>query len=656
MPLRIPCIIALLAALLAGATSWPAAWGEDAATALPSAPATPTAPAPEASPAVPAPEQPPATSLAPTAASAPAVPVQQTAPTQPAEAPGPRLLWVEFSVGGQPVQINAGGVLALHPDAPFRVLKAKSDAWFDLGLSASLGGLPTVDMQRFHTLSELLGEAIFSREQVQLQVHKGGRLLGGVQLMIKLLPIDWLRRAEAATRLPDKIENTRKALELTPDDRLLSLRLVDLLEEAKRHKEAADLLQSQAWIRDDPARLTQLLDLYLRQGQLEAAAQVVTELLDLKPDDIPLLERLAWLDEQLERWEEVTAVLERLTQIAGEDERSGLWLRLAQVLLKSDKKDQALTALQRAAERGLANANAWRVMAEIRGQLGDPVGALEAQRRAAQLAPADLEGHLSLSEAYQKAGYKTEAAAELDKAVHLRPDDNALWLRLARLYEKLEDRPALLKVYQHLTKASPHDPDLDYNLGVLLMDMERWEPALESLNVAARAKPLDCEVARLTMEALLRLKRWDQALLQAQVLLKDQPAQTAAVLERLYAALAKERPQALAGLLDLVLASGAKQANLYQLRAVLALDKEDTPGAIKTLELGVKNLPQNLALQLKLAELYEAAGQDQKALQAYERLLDKDSTYQDAQGRYLQLKTGLLSERKSKGGSNESQP
>ncbi len=347
--------------------------------------------------------------------------------------------------------------------------------------------------------------------------------------------------------------------------------------------------------------------------------------------------------------------LERLTQVASEDERPPVWLRLAQALFKSDKKDQALAALQRAAELDANNANVWRVTAEIKGQLGDTAGALEAQRRAAQLAPANLEAHLSLSEAYLQAGRKADAAAELERAALLRPEDSALWLRLAHLYEDLEDRPNLLKVYQRLTKTSPHDPDLDYNLGVLLMDMERWEPALESLNAAAKGKPGDRQVGRLILEALLRLGRWDQALTQAQVLLKDHPDQ-APLLERLYAALAKERPQALAGLLDQALASGAKQANLYQLRAALALDKDDTAGAIKALELGVKNLPQDLALLLKLAGLYEAAGQEQKALQTYERLLDKDPNYQDAQERYLQLKTGMLSERKGQGGANEPQP
>lgn len=680
--------IALLAALLAWVLPPAWAWGDDpgpapapAAAATPAAaPSSPDPPAPTdqpasrpvatppaapaASPASPAPETPasappppePSAASAPPATppaappAAPAAPAQQAAqpPPAPAETPGgPRLLWVELSVGGQPVQVKAGGVLALHPDAPFRVLKARSDAWLDLGLSASLAGLPTADLQRFNTLGGLLGEAVFSRQDVQLQVHKGGRLIGGVRLAIKLLPIDWLRRAEAANRLEDKLAATAMALELTPDDRLLVLRMLDLLEEAKRPKEAAELLQAQAWAKDDPALLARLLELHQRQGHMEAAVEVVNRLLSFKPDDPGLLERLARLNEQLERWEEATVALERLSQVVEEGGRAPALLRLAQVLMRAGRTDHALLAGQRAVELRPQEANAWRVLAEIKEKTGDAAGALEAQRRLAHLAPADLEAHLSLSEAYFKAGRKAEAAGELEKAALLRPGDSGLWLRLARLYEELEDRPALLQVYQRLTSVTPHDPNLDYNLGVLLLEMERYEPALESLNAAAQAKPQDREVARLVLEALLRLGRWDQALKQAQALLKDQPAQPA-LLERLYAGLAKERPQALAALLDQALAGGPRQASPYQLRAALALDQDDTAAATKALELGVKNLPEDLALQLKLAGFYEAAGQEQKALQAYERILDKDPNYADAQERYLQLKTSLLSERKGK--------
>ncbi|MBI4799430.1 MAG: tetratricopeptide repeat protein [Desulfarculus sp.] len=678
-------LLVLLAALLACALPHALAWADDPgavtapappATATPAAaPSSPDPPAPTdqpaprpvatpqaapaASPAPSAPETPAGPPAAPESPSAPAprsAPIAAQPATQTAQAPpgppaGPRLLWVKLSVGGQPVQVKAGGVLALHPDAPFRVLKAKSDAWLDLGLSFSLAGLPTADPQRFNTLAGLLGEAVFSREQVQLQVHKGGRLIGGVQLAIKLLPIDWLRRAEAATRLEEKLEATSKALELTPDDRLLVLRMLDLLEETKRPKEAAELLQRQAWAREDPALLARLLELYQRQGNMEAAVQVVNKLLTFRADDVSLLERLARLYEQLERWEEAIVVLERLSQVVEEGERAPVLLRLAQVLLRSGRQDQALLAGQRAVELRPQEANAWRVLAEIKEKAGDAAGALEAQRRLAHLAPADLEAHLSLSEAYQKAGRKAEAAGELEKAALLRPGDSGLWLRLARLYEELEDRPALLQVYQRLTSVSPHDPNLDYNLGVLLLEMERYEPALESLSAAAQAKPHDREVARLVLEALLRLGRWDQALKQAQALLKDQPVQPA-LLERVYAGLAKERPQAVAALLDQALASGPKQATLYQLRAALALDQDDTAAATKALELGVKNLPGDLALQLRLAGFYEAAGQDQKALQAYERILDKDPNFADAQERYLQLKTSLLSERKAKPAPN----
>jgi hypothetical protein len=79
----------------------------------------PAAPAPYATPAPPtAPEDKPA--LPPERLPLPPVaPVQET---RPAADGGSVLNWIELSVGGLPLRVNAGGVMALHPNAPFRVV------------------------------------------------------------------------------------------------------------------------------------------------------------------------------------------------------------------------------------------------------------------------------------------------------------------------------------------------------------------------------------------------------------------------------------------------------------------------------------------------------------------------------------------------------
>lgn len=568
---------------------------------------------------------------------------------------GSHLRWVELSVGGLPVRVQSGGVVALHPDAPFRVLKMHGDGWLDYGLQARLAGLPTADMQRFHTLNELLGEQVFQRESLALEVWRGQRRLGEIQLLVKLLPIDWLRRAEAAPRLADKIDLTRRALELTPDDRLLVLRLVDLLVEAGRLAEAAAHLEEQAWTQEDPALLNRLAELYQRLDQPEKLAQVTAKLLALHPDDPVLLERLATAYERQERWEEAVLLLERLSRGQAPAERSATFVRLAQAQQKLGRLDLAMRHLEQATALRPNQAGLWQELSEVRKQAGDRAGALEAQRRAADLAPADQAARQRLAEELIAAGRPAEAAAELEKLAQQSPSDAGLWLRLARLYEQIDDRQALVRVYRHLARLGPHDPDLDFNLGVLLFDLGRWQEALDSLTVAAQARPKDREIGELILACLIKLERKDQALDAARALTKDRPDQPA-LLERLYAALAKDRPQAVAKLLDQAIAAGSKTARLYQLRAALALDQEDTAAALAALEAGVKHLPADLELWFKLAGLYELASQEDKALKAYESVLDKDPNYPSAQDRYLQLKTSRLGREPAKPGPAGKQP
>jgi predicted Zn-dependent protease len=548
---------------------------------------------------------------------------------------------MELSVGGLPQRVSAGGVMSLHPDAPFRVLGVRSDAWLDIGLKVYLAGLPEVDLNRFHTLAELLGDKVYTQGEVDLVAHKSGRDLGSVRLAVRLMPIDWLRKAEAAEGLEDKIAYTAKALELTPDDRLLLMRLVDLMVEARRYREAVELLEQQPGHLDDSALLSRLAELYQRLGQGFQEAQVLKRLLEKSPQDASLIDRLASVNEELERWEEAALYLEALSQVQPEAERGATWRRLGLALLKTDKKREAAQTLERAAKARPFDPETWQVLAEARAAAGDSAGALEAQRRVASLAPGDQDAQLRLAQSLLEAGKKREAAAEMEKAAALRPDEPALWLRLARLHEELSDRPAQLKAYRQLARLSPKDPDVQFNLAVLLLDQKQPEAALAALEAAAQARPKDADIQGLTLDTLVRLGRWEQVTTTALAMIKERPGDASLAL-KLYPQLAKQRPQGAAALLEAALAGGAKDQRLYQLQAALALDQDDTGRAIKALEAEALALPANLEIKLRLAGLYESAGQDEKARQAYEEVLDKDPAFEGAQERYLQFKTRLL--------------
>jgi tetratricopeptide (TPR) repeat protein len=554
---------------------------------------------------------------------------------------GPRLQWVEFSLGGKPVRVNAGGVLSIHPDAPFMVSEVQTDSWLELGVKVRLGSLPGVDLGRFHTLSELLGEGVFEAPQLKVLAVMEGRVLGWVGLQVSLLPIDWLRRARQTEDPDRKIEYLRKARELTPDDELLAGRLVDLLIEARRYQEAAEVLERESLHRSTDKSLRQLAELYQRMGQPRRAAAALSKLLASHPRDRQLIQRLAGLYQELERWGEAATLLDRLLTLQPRAQRGDTYLRLARVLSKAGKPQEARAAMEAAGELRPADADLWLRLAEARREAGDRAGALAALKRAVELRPGEPELRLELAQAYLAAGEKRLAAEQIAEAAAARPGEAALWMRLARLYQELDEPEKLAEVYERLVKLRPDDADLLFNLAVLNLELERLDKALRYFRAAQKLKPKDQEIRRAVLDVLLQMGQWEQAAEVARRIIQENPEDTE-IIGVLYPSLSQHAPDRLAGLMDLILEQRPAQPKLYQLRAALALDADDQEAAVRALEQGVEAAPDNVDLWWDLAGLYEAAGRTQKALDALARVLELNPEHPGAEERYLELKTSTL--------------
>ncbi len=212
-------------------------------------------------------------------------------------------------MGGTPRRIQAGGVLALHPDAPFRVLTIKTDGWLPFGLSARLPGNPGVDLQVFHTLGQILGDDLYRQDQVVVEALKNERVIGQVVLLARLLPIDWLRLAE---RPLSGREDTlhQKARELMPDDQLLARRCGPPGGGPPLSRGGGAFGGQTAGGRD-PVLLRRLA-ISTSAWASPSGRPRLGRLLAESPGDDELLARLARRTEELERWEEAAELQQRL--------------------------------------------------------------------------------------------------------------------------------------------------------------------------------------------------------------------------------------------------------------------------------------------------------------------------------------------------------
>ncbi|MCB2226635.1 MAG: tetratricopeptide repeat protein [Desulfarculaceae bacterium] len=565
----------------------------------------------------------------------------QDGPAKPAADNGPRLEWVEVSIGGLPLKVRAGGVATLHPDAPFRVLGAKSDSWLDLGLSYRLASFPELDLNHYHTAAKLLGPRIYETPALKLEVLKSGEPIGAVTLLVRLLPIDWLRRAKAAESLDDKITYTERALELTPDDPLLIERLADLYSEAARYPQAAELLAGHAKSEKDPRWLERLALLYERMGQNEQAAAALSKLAAVRPGDTALLERLASLYEDLARWEEAAVLLERLAEAQKGTDRAASLARLSIAQQKAGQAELALGNLEKAVRADPGQPDYWQELARLRGEAGDKEGERQALARASTLSPKDRELHLALSQAYLSAGDKRGAIKETELVSQLSPEDPAPLMALIKLYQEMGWRKSLARTYERLNKLKPTDPDLSFNLAVLAFEEGKFARCLELLEPVSSARPGDPEVLELKLRSLLGLKRWDQAVALAPELLAKKPHDLNLWLAVL-GAMSDPAPEQTGELLDKVMELNPKSAELWQFKAALALEREEPGPAIEALAQAVELAPKDLKLKFQLAGLLESQSRDAEALKLYEAILDADPAYPQAEERYLSLRTRQL--------------
>ena len=556
----------------------------------------------------------------------------------------PQLRYLELEMGTARIKVRPGGVITLHPDTPFRVRHIDTDSWLGRGLHARLAALPEADLSGFHTLNELFGEQLWNINELVMEVFKNQDRLGAIRLVVGWLPIDFIRRANSAKTLDERIKYIWSAWDLSPDDRLLFNQLLDLLVEAGRFKQAAEMMEGQSVTREDPALLAKLAELYLRIGRKDKAAASLSLLLDERPRDPDLTERLANLYQDLDRWEEAARLWERMVDICPPHRRSQVYESLSRALDKAGRKKQSLAALQKAAEAAPYNSKLWVALSQAQAGQGQSGPAIASLERAVEREPANRDLLLKLGQALLAADRKGEAVQRFEQARRLGAADYNLLLKMAEIYDQLGDRAGLLKVHQQMQNLRPDDREINFNLGALYWETGEPALALEHLLKARNPDKPDRSLEKLIFSVLVQLGRWPEAVEQAGRLVDAKPGDLE-FLELLYQVMSDHRPKDLAALLERASQANPKEKGLYEMRAALALDAKESEKAVAILEEAVKAFPKDLGFLRGLAPLYESLGRTPKALEAYARILELKPDDSEAQERYLQLKTGSLTPR-----------
>ena len=548
---------------------------------------------------------------------------------------------IVFSVAGQAVAVNNGGVLALHPDTPFSILDVETSGLLSFGTSARLAGLPDVNLQQSNSLQALLGQSIFEREYVDVQAMKGEALLGGVRIVVRFLAIDWLRRAEAARDYEQKVYGWYKAYQLSPDDNLLALNLLGGLRQLGRLQQALEVLDEYPGLNNDARALLQQGYVYQELGDNNKALAAWEAAHKLDGDNLEIMQALAAMYEAAGQHVKAASMLKRLLAKPAFMDDSALWLRLARGLShnRADIKE-TLRAYERYGQLALMTPQLWLEVAAAKEAAAQ--NAMHEREQALKLAPDNREIIMQLQQAWRADKQPGKAAAVLEQGLKALPKDDGLWRELIALYWEMEDTAALIKAYQKYIKIRPEQTVLYYELALCLQKNGQIAEAADHMEKAWKLDQENYDYAYSLLLLEVELRKYDDALKLAALLTQKSP-QNLNLWESLYSLLGKEKPKEFAAIIDNYLKNSAHPLpKIYEMRALLAINQSDRAGAAQILEDAVKLFPSDLRMAYLLGNIYEGLGQDAKALAAYEKVIDKNPGFADVSDRYLQLKTRLL--------------
>lgn len=233
---------------------------------------------------------------------------------------------------------------------------------------------------------------------------------------------------------------------------------------------------------------------------LERSRERYRSVLEMRPDDLQIRERLAELVLELGELEQVVAETD---QLLARVEGVPHWLRLRGLARAGlGFPEEALADLDAALaiDSGFRRARLER--AALRADLADWPGAIEDLESALSQKPGDSSARRELARARSASGDAEGAVDELLRILERRPDWVPARLDLARI-ERARGRPAeALPHLEHATRVEPEGSEALGALGHTYLDLGRREEAIAAYRRALAADPQDAGLARALRRAL----------------------------------------------------------------------------------------------------------------------------------------------------------
>jgi tetratricopeptide (TPR) repeat protein len=214
----------------------------------------------------------------------------------------------------------------------------------------------------------------------------------------------------------------------------------------------------------------------IQHGSLDAARQMLLELLTLEPD------------------------------------HAEAWYKYGNVLKQLNRPGEDLVGYQRAIELKPRYAAAHCNRSVVLLALGRAEEALDGLRQAIEIDPNDAIARYNFAVAYHTLSKSGPSLESYNKAIELKSDYSEAYFGRARLREESTQWLDALRDYDRALELWPGLTQVHFHRGNVLVQLKRWEEALSSYDLCLSCCP-DHTAAHLHRGNVLRqLQRWDDAL------------------------------------------------------------------------------------------------------------------------------------------------
>jgi tetratricopeptide (TPR) repeat protein len=542
---------------------------------------------------------------------------------------------------GDPIRLLNGESLSLRPEDRVRIQDISTNVMLNRGVRLFCSGLDAdallYDEIPLHTL--LPRNRTFDQHRFRVEVKRGGSPMGHVTLVVEPSVNDWITRASRIIDPEKRLDHLERALEHHPLNEEILEQIIEENMGLEKWEKAAAMLEKRADMDGgDDETLQRLLSVYESAGDVEGVLSTLGRLAELHPDDPVLAYRLAEELEDSDRTGEAVEQYERVLGLLRQDEDRAAVLKTLGYLYSG--AGDVKRAIERYSEAALIegeDANLFYNLAALHEKAGNPGKAEEHLKQAVALQKVDVEGRMELAHRALERGDTDEAEKYLNEVLGLTPDSLEAMLLLADVFDRTGDRERLRETYRKMLPLAPDNEVLVYNLAVLEYEAGKYADSEGHLERYLKSRPDDMNARELLFDTQVRLEKPDDALRQLSVLLDHDPSN----LDYYHFAFdvlgGQDRWDELVPVLKRGLKAVPGHAVLTDYLILVYLKLKMETQAMDLMTEALEHRPGDTGLMLRLAELADRRGDEDRAAGAYRKIMKADPEHEEAKGALVRL-------------------